>query len=289
MQERNALLASGAYAGFYGSSGVLQVRMKTAIITGAGHGIGQALALAFVQAGWKVCVTDLRRIDGTVALLGADNALGLEGDVTETAFPARVVEATVARFGRLDCIVSNAADQRGTTLEETPIALFDAIQAVNVRAPYLFAQAGLEHLKVTQGSIINMGSLVGNQPIPERVAYSTSKAALAGLTRALATDLGRYGVRVNCIAPGHIMTKGEETWREQFSPEEQRVFFSHYPLERVGHPHEIATVALFLASDAASFITGATIPVDGGMGILCPETGAFRAAQVRWPGNPGGK
>ena len=261
--------------------------MKTVIVTGAGQGIGRALALGFAQAGWSVCATDLRRIEETEALLGAGHVC-LTGDVTDTAFPARVVAAATERFGRLDCILNNAADQRGTTLEETPVALFDHIQAVNVRAPYLFAQAGLEHLKATKGSIINLGSLVGNQPIPERVAYSTSKAALAGLTRALAADIGRYGVRVNCIAPGHIMTSGEAAWRERFSDTEQRVFLTHYPLDRVGHPEEIVAVALFLASDAASFITGATIPVDGGMSILCPETGAFRAAGVSWPGNPGG-
>nr|WP_309684926.1 SDR family oxidoreductase [Armatimonas sp.] len=261
--------------------------MKTVIVTGAGQGIGRALALGFAQAGWSVCATDLRKIEETAVLLG-EGHLCLAGDVTEIAFPAQVVEAAAEKFGRLDCIVNNAADQRGTTLEETPVALFDQIQAVNVRAPYLFVQAGLEHLKATKGSIINLGSLVGNQPIPERVAYSTSKAALAGLTRALATDIGRYGIRVNCIAPGHIMTSGEAAWKERFSPEEQRVFFTHYPLDRVGHPEEIAAVALFLASDAASFLTGATIPVDGGMSILCPETGAFRAARVNWPGNPGG-
>lgn len=261
--------------------------MKTAIVTGAGQGIGRAIALGFAQAGWRVCATDLRRMDETAVLLG-DGHLCLEGDVTELSFPASVVEETVATFGQLDCIVNNAADQRGTTLEETPVALFDQIQAVNVRAPYLFAQAGLEHLKATKGSIVNLGSLVGNQPIPERVAYSTSKAALAGLTRALAADIGRYGVRVNCIAPGHIMTSGEAAWRERFSQDEQRVFVTHYPLDRVGHPEEITAVVLFLASEAASFITGATIPVDGGMSILCPETGAFRAAGVRWPGNPGG-
>lgn len=262
--------------------------MKSVIVTGAGQGIGRALALGFAQAGWRVCATDIRQIEETAALLG-EGHLCLTGDVTETAFPAAVVAATVDTFGRLDCIVNNAADQRGTTLEATPVELYDQIQAVNVRAPYLFAQAGLEPLKATKGSIVNLGSLVGNQPIPERVAYSTSKAALAGLTRALAADIGRYGVRVNCIAPGHIMTSGEGAWRERFSPAEQQVFLTHYPLDRVGHPEEIVAVALFLASEAASFITGATLPVDGGMSILCPETGAFRAAGVPWPGNPGGE
>ena len=202
----------------------------------------------------------------------------LEVDLGDLAATTRLAAALNTEFGPIDCIVNNAADQRGTTLEDTPVALFDHIQAVNVRAPYMFAQAGLEHLKATKGSIVNLGSLVGNQPIPERVAYSTSKAALAGLTRALATDLGRYGIRVNCIAPGHIMTSGEEAWKERFSDDEQRAFFTHYPLDRVGHPEEITAVALFLASEAASFITGATIPVDGGMSVLCPETGAFRAA-----------
>ena len=108
------------------------------------------------------------------------------------------------------------------------------------------------------------------------------------VNRRVCTEARRRKILVNCIAPGHIMTSGEAAWRERFSQAEQRVFFTHYPLNRVGHPEEITAVALFLASDAASFLTGATIPVDGGMSILCPETGAFRAAGVNWPGNPGG-
>jgi NAD(P)-dependent dehydrogenase (short-subunit alcohol dehydrogenase family) len=202
------------------------------------------------------------------------------GNLIAPDFPARLMDAVIARFGRLDVLVNNAADQRGTTLEETPIELFDTIQAVNFRAPFLLCQAALPHLKATRGAIVNMSSLVAQQPLADRVAYSASKAAVSGLTRALAADLGRDGIRVNAIAPGHIMVRGEEVWKETFDERTQQIFHTSYPLGRCGFVEEVASVALFLASDAASFITGAVIPVDGGMSILCPETVAFRAASV---------
>jgi NAD(P)-dependent dehydrogenase (short-subunit alcohol dehydrogenase family) len=266
--------------------------VKTALITGAAKGMGRVIAQHFGRAGYALCVTDLRDMTETermlIAEFGSERVLAITADLALPETPARIILATIQKFGRLDTIINNAADQRGTTLAETDLATFDTVYFVNVRSPFLLAKAALPHLKITRGSIINLGSLVGNQPIPERVAYSTSKAALAGLTRALATDIGREGVRVNAIAPGHIMTDGEDAWRTRFSPEEQAVFFTHYPMGRVGTPEDIASVALFLASDAASFLTGATIPVDGGMSVLCPEISAFRAAHINWPGNPGG-
>ena len=260
----------------------MELTGKVALVTGAAHGIGRAIALAFARAGASVVVTDLREelLAETVRLLGDLPHFALGGDVTRTAFPAECVEAAVARFGRLNILVNNAADQRGAPLEETSPELWDHLQAVNYRAPFLFARAAAPHLAQTRGNIVNLSSLVAGQPIPGRIAYSASKAALSGLTRALAAELGARGVRVNAIAPGHIMVHGEAEWKTRFDEKTRKTFHASYPLGRCGLPEEVASVALFLASDAASFVTGAILPVDGGMAILCPETVASRAASL---------
>jgi NAD(P)-dependent dehydrogenase (short-subunit alcohol dehydrogenase family) len=127
---------------------------------------------------------------------------------------------------------------------------------------------------------VNVSSLTGVQAFPDRVAYSTSKAAIDGLTRALATDLGLKGIRANSVAPGHIMRHGAKEWRKEHGEEKAKVFETSYALGRCGTPEEVAHAVLFLASDKASFVTGVTLMVDGGMSILCPEAASFRAADV---------
>jgi len=163
-------------------------------------------------------------------------------------------------------------------LEEMTVEAYDRVMAVNLRAPLFFAQAGLPYLEKQLGAnIVNISSVRGHISMPGGLAYDTSKAGLLGLTRTLAVEMGLKGIRVNAICPGHIMSNGEAVWREQVPVNIQKVMPFPYPLGRVGHPEEIASAAVFLASDAASFITGQTLTVDGGLTIMNPETALFRA------------
>lgn len=260
--------------------------MKSVIVTGAAHGIGREIALTFARAGYSVLVTDrdaagiAQTAQALTEVLGEGRVVARVDDLTSESAPEAIAQAARDAFGRIDCVVNNAADQTPGGTRDTATAIWDRVMAVNLRAPFLLARAVADDLASTGGSIVNMGSLVGNQPLPDRLAYSASKAGLAGLTRALATDLGASGVRVNAVAPGHIMTDGREVWLRTFTPRQQAIFPTSYPMDRVGTAQEVAQVVLFLASDAASFVTGATVPIDGGMSVLCPETAVFRAADI---------
>ncbi|MBW3622161.1 MAG: SDR family oxidoreductase [Armatimonadetes bacterium] len=259
---------------------------KAAIVTGAGEGIGRHIALAFAQAGASVTAVDIKEagIHETARMIESESGEGrvipLPLDIGDREGMNRAIEACIRRFERLDCIVNNAANQSAGWLEEITEEHWDAVQSVNVKAALWFAQTGLPHLERNGGSIVNISSLVADMAMPGRLAYCTSKAALLGLTRSLAVDLGRRGIRVNAICPGHIMSFGEERWKADRDPDEQRVMQSSYALGRCGRPEEVAAAAVFLASDDASFITGEALNVDGGMGILNPESSVHRAAEI---------
>jgi meso-butanediol dehydrogenase/(S,S)-butanediol dehydrogenase/diacetyl reductase len=209
-----------------------------------------------------------------------DLVFSVTSDLSSPAGVEKVVTAAKQLPERVVCLVNNAADQTPGTTETTNVDMFQRTMFINVTAPFLLVQGLLDDLIATKGPVVNVGSLVGNQPIPGRVAYNTSKAAIAGLTRSLAVDLGQAGIRVNAVAPGHIMTDGEETWKSVYSEFQQRIFPTSYALGRVGHSEEVATAVVFLASPAARFISGITLPIDGGMSVLCPETASFTAASV---------
>lgn len=255
------------------------------LVTGSAHGIGTAIAKAFLSVGATVLLVDVNEQDlltttselskqfvGRVSCVAAD--LSNQDGVNS------VLTATKSLPTPITCIVNNAADQTTGTTESTSIDMFQRTMFINVTAPFLLVQGLRDDLIATSGSVVNIGSLVGNQPIPGRVAYNTSKAAIAGLTRSLAVDLGPYGIRVNAVAPGHIMTDGEEKWLETYNEFQQHVFPTSYAIGRVGHAEEVADAVLFLASPSAKFISGVTLPIDGGMSILCPETASFTAASV---------
>lgn len=258
--------------------------MKVALVTGAGHGIGRCIVADLAESGYRILATDRNEegIHETARFVndasGAGTVVGVASDLSDAEVPARLVDQAISHFGGVDALVNNAADQTPGGVESTDVETWNRVFAVNVTAPFLLAKHARESLVRRRGAIVLLGSLVGNQPIPDRTAYCASKAAVAGLGRVLAAELGASGIRVNTIAPGHVMTDGIEAWKERYPVRHQETFPLSYPMDRVAYPEEIARVVTWLLSDAASFITGATIPVDGGMSVLCPETSVFRAA-----------
>ena len=262
---------------------------KAILITGAAYSIGRAITLEFIREGAQATLVDhvnkTKELDETMRIIaglgGASRAQSLVKDLSIATELPSIIEAHITKFGRLDTLVSNAANQEGASLEKVTEAHLDRVINVNVKAPLLLAHHALKYLMAQPGgNIVNLSSLVGIQAFPDRVAYSTTKAATDGITRALATDLGLKGIRVNAVAPGHIMRNGEAQWRKDNTSRDQKIFESSYALGRCGTPEEVAHAVLFLASDKASFITGITLMVDGGMSILCPESASFRAAAV---------
>ena len=246
-------------------SGALNGRV--AIITGAATGIGRASALLFARAGARVAladarapelartVEDVRAAGGEVESVGADLAC------------AAVVASAVRAFGRLDVVLNNAAVGTmvvGGTVETIGLDLWDLAQDVNVRAIYLVSRAAVPHMRAAGGAIVNIASVSAFRGSVERPshAYAASKGAVLSLTRAMAASYGRDRIRVNAICPGTIRTRLSADIVDRV--EDATKAGRGIPLGRIGEPEDIARCALFLASDDASFISGAHIVADGG-------------------------
>jgi NAD(P)-dependent dehydrogenase (short-subunit alcohol dehydrogenase family) len=249
---------------------------KTAIVTGAGNGIGRAIALALAAAGANVVVSDVLADDGarTVDEIASAGGHGLfvQADVSNAADAEQLVERSVAAFGGLDILVNNAgiggAQQR---LHEIDPADFDRVLQVNLLGTFLCSKYALPHfLAQRDGRIVNTASTYGLIAAPKAAAYCASKAGIINLTRQMAVDYGPDGIRVNAICPGYIDThlgrRGPQLTKEAFAAATaiREKAAGMQPLGRQGQPSEVADVALFLASDASSFMTGAIVTVDGG-------------------------
>lgn len=269
----------------------MQLQGKSAIITGAGFGIGRAIAIEFVREGAAIVITDrnVQGIEETARLLEAEfpgaRVAVLPGDLLDVELPKRLVELCLSDFGSVEILVNNAADQSVAPLSRETDEHWERVMAVNVTAMMRLSRAAEPYLK-SGAAIVNLSSLNGEVALPGRLAYCTSKTAVIGLTRALAVDLGPRNIRVNAILPGHIMSVGEDVWKRQIPERDQKIFPTTYALCRVGHPREVARAAVFLASDDASFITGHSLRVDGGVGILNPEEAIFRTAGIFDGGTP---
>ena len=236
--------------------------MKTALITGALGGIGEALCLAFLQAGYAVIATDIRQpVVGSINL-----AVDLAQLVTDNAYRTErlsVIKGALVN-GALDVLVNNAATQILAPIEQLTLANFQTSQNVNVTAPFLLTQALLLELERVKGSVINIASIHAQLTKPEFVAYATSKAALVGLTQALAVELGAR-VRINAISPAAIATPMLQAGFDG-APAAYAALKSHHPCGDIGTPAEVANLAVFLASNQARFINGANISIDGAIG-----------------------
>jgi len=242
---------------------------KVAIVTGAASGIGRACARAFAGQGAAIALADIDAEKN--ALAAADIAdetgartLAVTCNVANDSDCMRLVEETFARFGRLDVLINNAAVvAEGSVLDLDPDD-FDRVIGVNLRAAFVLTQLAAQRMieTKTRGAIVNMSSVNAELAIANQLAYVISKSGLGQLTKAAALGLAEHGVRVNAIGPGSVMT--DILQKVMTDDAARQMILSRTPMGRIGGSDEIASIALFLASDMASYITGQTIFADGG-------------------------
>jgi len=243
-----------------------------ALITGGGTGIGRAIALAFAREGASVAVAGrrlekLREVISEIQKQGGAG-LAMECDVTRIREVGRAVKGTVERFGRLNVLVNNAGTLHVSTVEGISEEEWDRMMTVNVKGPFLMSRAVLpEFRKCGGGAIVNIGSVLGLFAVKDRAAYSASKGAVTMLTKSMALDHGHEKIRVNCICPSVVETdlvKGVFNETEE-GQAKLKARLATIPLGRLGRPEDVAEMAVYLASEESSWLTGAAIPLDGGV------------------------
>lgn len=248
---------------------------KTLLITGATSGIGKATALRFAQAGASIAavgrdeaaLSKLRKeLDGSGA-----QCLGIRADLALEEEAAMAVSKTAEQFDGIDVLVNAAGHLSKGTIEDTSLDAWDAMLRINLRAPVILMQKALPSIIARRGNIVNVSSVTGLRAFPGVLAYCVSKAGLDQLTRCAALELAAKGVRVNAVNPGVVVTEIHK--RGGMTEEQYDAFLEHskatHPLGRVGEAREIAELIFFLASERASWITGATYSIDGGRAQTC--------------------
>ncbi len=245
-----------------------QFESKVALITGGNSGIGKETALAFAQRGANVVIAARREAESveTLDLITATGARAefVKTDVSDEAQVEAMVAQAVKVFGRLDFAFNNAAiTGNATPFDEYPREVWDQVISVNLTGTWLCMQSEIRHMKTNGGgSIVNTTSISAHRGSPNLPAYSVSKWGVIGMTKAAAKGYGRYGIRVNAVSPGHT-----ETPMLGLNDGEERLnaLIEQYPLGRIGQPNDIAEAVIWLSSDSASFITGVSLPVEGGI------------------------
>lgn len=242
--------------------------VRAALVTGASKGVGRGIALGLARAGWDVAVNYHSDESGAKETAAEIEALGrrsltVKGDVGDKADTEAMIARVHEAWSRLDCLVNNAGRQTWAPLLELDEKDFDRTLRTNLKGTFLGTQAAGRYFRDQGqgGVIINIGSGANKSPFPNLSDYCASKGGIDALTRVAAVELGAYGVRVNCVAPGAI----EIERTQQESPDYAKTWGAITPLGRVGYPEDIAAVVVFLASPEAAFTTGQTVYVDGGL------------------------
>jgi NAD(P)-dependent dehydrogenase (short-subunit alcohol dehydrogenase family) len=247
---------------------VFRLDGRVALITGGTQGLGLVMAQALAAAGANVAVASRHMEKAADAAAGISaaagrKAIGVAADVTVAEQAEAMVDAVIAAFGRLDILINNAGINIRKPIEECDEESWDLVQSTNLKAPFLCARAAAKPMKKQRyGRVINMASMLGSVALPERGAYCSSKGGLIQLTKVLALEWASYNITVNALCPGPIAT--ELNAAVMSNPEANRFFLDHIALGRWGRPDEMIGPALFLASDASSFMTGSALVVDGG-------------------------
>ncbi len=245
-----------------------RLKNKTAIVTGAGSGIGRACALALAQEGASVALVGRRKnlLDRVATEIGS-SAFVLTADISKKGEAERIVEQTVSNFGHLNVLLNNAGVLHIGTAEQITEEQWDETFNVNVRAVWLLSRAALPAMrKAGGGSIINMASVLGINGARNRAAYAASKGAVVLLTKCMAIDYGQEQIRVNAVCPSFVETDLTAAVLSN-APDPKAVRAERinvHPLGRLGQPEDIAGLAVYLASDESSWVTGSIFPVDGG-------------------------
>ncbi|XP_028894729.1 3-oxoacyl-[acyl-carrier-protein] reductase FabG [Zeugodacus cucurbitae] len=250
---------------------------KVVIVSGASSGIGAATAEAFAKQGSKVVIVgrNVENLKSTEAACKAANSkvelLNIAADITTNA--EKIINSTIERFGKLNVLVNSAGVGETGSILDIDVDQFDRIMNINVRSVFLLTKYAAPHLIKTQGNVVNVSSVVGLRSFPNLSVYCTSKAAVDQFTRCIALDLAPQNVRVNVVNPGVIVTQFHKNLG--MSAEDYAKYLEHskstHAMGRVGLPKEVADAIVFLASDSSSFITGATLSVDGGKHAMCPR------------------
>ena len=261
---------------------------QAAVVTGGATGIGGAIAERLAAEGASVLIADINA-EGAAERAARIEAAGETAaacttNVGEEDQVEAMIQAAVDRWGRLDIVVNNAypaLEAMTGGAEEVPPDVYDRAMAVLVKASYLSARFGVPHLRrAGGGSIVNISSIHGLLVAPGALVYETGKAALIAATRQMAVEYGRDGIRVNAIAPGHIVTENIQAGIWDDNPSGFDFFTAQYPVGRCGRPEDIAAAVAFLCSEDASFITGHTLVVDGGHSLQIQEN--FGVAQAQY-------
>ncbi len=241
---------------------------KVAIVTGGGSGLGLAIAEKFTQNGIQTIIVgrDEEKLQAAKAQLG-ENCFAMPCDLSKLALIPGLVEKVIAEFGQVDILVNNAGLNVKKEFTEVTDEDFQKVITINLCSVFAMSREVVKHMLLKgSGNIINISSMAAQYGIPKVIAYSASKTAIEGMTRAMAVELSPKGIRVNAIAPGFIYSAMTDKALNS-DPERKAKVFGRTPMGHMGQPTDIAETAFFLAGDAAKYITGVVLPVDGGNSI----------------------